>query len=179
MSWTRNFSHRLYNTIRILAPHIPRQICTTIFPLKSCLCSHIKIFWPVVVAHKIWYCSDYILSKFYMTLLLPLCRYVVHSHTQQTWYNVTTIWYHELIEGKGNFCCLLIGRICVLKTLRSGIMPWYKTILEFVWWLLLIRKAFNIKRRRGLGFYLMICEEVSFSCCLTIDWFSLTLREMS
>ena len=105
-----------------------------------------------------------------MTLLLPLCRYVVHSHTHQTWYNVTTIWYHELIEGKGNFCCLLIGRICVLKTLRIGIMPWYKTILEFVWWLLLIRKAFNIKRRRGLEFDLIKCEVFfatawMFVCC--------------
>ena len=81
-----------------------------------------------------------------------------------------TIWYHELIEGKGNFCWHLIGRICVLKTLRSGIMPWYKTILQFVWWLLLIRKAFNIKRRRGLEFDLIKCEVFfakawMFVCC--------------
>ena len=130
MSWTRNFSHRLLNTIRILAPHIPRQICTTIFPLKSCLCSHIKIFWPVVVAHKIWYCSDYVLSKFYMTAaaaVMSLCSTLAYT-TDIVIQCYDTIWYHELIEGKGNFCCLLIGRICVLKTLRSGIMPWYKTI---------------------------------------------------
>ena len=112
ISYTRQFSHRLFYDPHSYSSH-PKAKLHHYLSSKILHVLTYKNVWPVVVvAHKIWYCSDYVLSKFYITAaaaaVMSLCS--THSHT-------TTEQCYNLIsrEGKGDLLHFDWSDLCVKR----------------------------------------------------------------